>query len=248
MSERDPELERLLAPLRDGPIALRGADQSEQHRERALGALRAQVRQVPRWRRRRRLVRRTLGGGMAIVASGLLWLLVSWRGADVEGAQLRTDGSVLLQPQEVAARSPVERSSPKESRSASKEPRATPGPAPVGTASPEPLPRSVVDRPVERSGAVERTREVLGTERVEPARKGRGRGRHHRATRSGAHARERGESGTLEAENRLMASALRAERAREPERARALFVRLLRTYPRSPLVPEAKAGIARLRE
>lgn len=50
---------------------------------------------------------------------------------------------------------------------------------------------------------------------------------------------------TLEAENALLSDALHAERARDHRRAHALFEQLLRLYPNSPLVPEARAGVVR---
>ena len=55
------------------------------------------------------------------------------------------------------------------------------------------------------------------------------------------------ESGQLEVETELLAAAMRAERADHPERARKLFHSLLHTYPRSPLAPDARAGLSRLR-
>jgi hypothetical protein len=54
-------------------------------------------------------------------------------------------------------------------------------------------------------------------------------------------------AGTLAAETLLLADALRAERQGLPERARSLFMRLVADYPASPLAPEAKAGLARVR-
>jgi ferric-dicitrate binding protein FerR (iron transport regulator) len=53
--------------------------------------------------------------------------------------------------------------------------------------------------------------------------------------------------GTLDAEIRLLSAALSAERTHDVERARSLFGELVRSYPRSPLEPEARAGLARLR-
>ena len=54
-------------------------------------------------------------------------------------------------------------------------------------------------------------------------------------------------SGTLAEENRLLAAALTAERGRDAERARELFEQLLARNPSSPLAPEARAGLARVR-
>jgi hypothetical protein len=53
--------------------------------------------------------------------------------------------------------------------------------------------------------------------------------------------------GTLAVETRLLADALRAEQQGERGRANTLFARFIATYPSSPLLPEAKAGLARLR-
>lgn len=54
-------------------------------------------------------------------------------------------------------------------------------------------------------------------------------------------------SGTLAAENRLLTEALSAEQAGDASQARSLFSQLLARYPSSPLGPEARAGLARLR-
>lgn len=53
--------------------------------------------------------------------------------------------------------------------------------------------------------------------------------------------------GTLALETRIMADALRAEQQGYKSAARALFARLIENHPSSPLVPDAKAGLARLR-
>lgn len=50
---------------------------------------------------------------------------------------------------------------------------------------------------------------------------------------------------TLERENQLLADGLRAEQTGDQARARRLFASLLAQYPKSPLAPEARAGIAR---
>lgn len=55
-------------------------------------------------------------------------------------------------------------------------------------------------------------------------------------------------SGTLDAENRLLAEALRAERRNERSRARRLFAELLREHPSSPLALEASKGLERTRD
>jgi len=54
-------------------------------------------------------------------------------------------------------------------------------------------------------------------------------------------------SGTLGEENRLLAAALTAERNRDASSARTLFEQLLSRNPGSPLAPEARAGLARIR-
>lgn len=56
----------------------------------------------------------------------------------------------------------------------------------------------------------------------------------------------RGE-GQLDQQNRLLATALAAERKGDLGRARAAFDELLRRYPDSPFGPEARAGLTRLK-
>jgi hypothetical protein len=53
--------------------------------------------------------------------------------------------------------------------------------------------------------------------------------------------------GTLDEENRLLESALSAERAGDLRQARKLFAQLLTRHPNSPLIPEARLGLARVR-
>jgi ferric-dicitrate binding protein FerR (iron transport regulator) len=53
--------------------------------------------------------------------------------------------------------------------------------------------------------------------------------------------------GTLDAENRLLAEALSAERENDRVRANALFRQLLERHPSSPLASEARAGLGRTR-
>lgn len=53
--------------------------------------------------------------------------------------------------------------------------------------------------------------------------------------------------GTLAAETRIMADALRAEQQGKKSVARSLFARLIANHPSSPLVPDAEAGLARVR-
>jgi hypothetical protein len=59
--------------------------------------------------------------------------------------------------------------------------------------------------------------------------------------------REREPAGTLDAENRLLAEALSAERKRDRARARQLFAELLQKHPGSPLAADAAKGLARTR-
>lgn len=61
-------------------------------------------------------------------------------------------------------------------------------------------------------------------------------------------ARPQRASGTLAQEIELLSAALSAEQKQDRERARELFAELLGRYPSSPLVPEARAGLARSRE
>src|SRR5262245_49292432 len=71
MSSGDPELDELLAPMRDGPIALSRAAEVASQRERLLRGLRQMVREVPE--RRAQARRRTmLWSAGAIAAAGLL--------------------------------------------------------------------------------------------------------------------------------------------------------------------------------
>jgi len=55
-------------------------------------------------------------------------------------------------------------------------------------------------------------------------------------------------TGTLDAENRLLAEALSAERKNDRARAQRLFAELLRKHPSSPLAVDAAAGLQRTRE
>jgi hypothetical protein len=54
-------------------------------------------------------------------------------------------------------------------------------------------------------------------------------------------------SGTLGEENHLLGAALSAERSGDRDRARVLFEALIAQNPSSPLAPEARTGLARLR-
>jgi hypothetical protein len=94
MSSADPELDALLAPLRDGPIALSGASEASARRDRLLPAVRAEVQRAPARRRRARIVRRCAIGASAIGATATAALIaVALRGGGVEpgGAALRIE-------------------------------------------------------------------------------------------------------------------------------------------------------------
>jgi hypothetical protein len=96
MTEADPELDALLAPLRDGPIALSGAIEADARRDRLLPGVRAEVERAPARRRRARVVRRTVVGTFAISAAGVAALaLVSLRAGDAGDAGL---ASLRLDP------------------------------------------------------------------------------------------------------------------------------------------------------
>ena len=58
----EPELEQLLGPLREGPVALSGSAEQDAQRERLLPALRAEVERVPARLQRARFVRRASAG------------------------------------------------------------------------------------------------------------------------------------------------------------------------------------------
>jgi hypothetical protein len=57
----------------------------------------------------------------------------------------------------------------------------------------------------------------------------------------------RSAAGTLGEENRLLSAALTAERSGDRERARGLLEQLVAQNPSSPLAPDARTGLARLR-
>jgi hypothetical protein len=69
----DLELEQLLGPLRDGPVALSGTETGRVQRDRLLPALRTHVGRVPQARRTAR-VRRQIGAG--VLGGGALLALV----------------------------------------------------------------------------------------------------------------------------------------------------------------------------
>jgi hypothetical protein len=90
----EPELEQLLGPLRDGPVALSGTDAGRAQRERLLPGLRAHVGRVPQARRRARM-RRQIGGG--VLGGGALLALTI-------GVQLARPGAVMHEAPRTALR------------------------------------------------------------------------------------------------------------------------------------------------
>ncbi len=330
MTGPDPDLDRLIAPLRDGPVALRSAEEAERRRAQFLGQLTVGVQRVPALRRRPRVRRLVMRGAALQLALSVFalggWLAHSYRDprspaltvenlghgslrwTDAQGnAQTLAGAAELVHSGELevpadssarmvthervridvagASRLRIEHRSELGSRVflARGEVHCQVPKLPEGRefAVDTPEARVVVhgtDFTVRvpeqgdaspcvrvREGLVEvqrgASRSWLGpgaewgceTERADaPAdsrdRPGRGlselRGRKLRDRR--AHA-ESGPRGTLDAENGLLAAALRAEQAGENARAKQLFERLLRVYPASPLAPEAQAGLARLR-
>lgn len=66
--------------------------------------------------------------------------------------------------------------------------------------------------------------------------------------RSPEKAAQASREGQLDQQNRLLATALAAERRGDVTRARAAFHDLLRRHPDSPFGPEARAGLARLKD
>lgn len=235
--QRDPELDRLLAPLRDGPVALPGADQEAQQRERVVSALRSEVRRLPDRRRMRRLVQRSLSALAGVAAIGVA-LLVAPRVqhtttlhdesahdaalvlVDDTGDDTSEQASLALPN---VARDDVT-SAPRSRLSAAS---ATPTEATA-------LPGVVRALPSDAPAA------AVTPNAHEPREKAT---RATRAKRSHRHALP----AAPEAERRLLADAQRAERSAQKKRARILFARFLRSYPRSALAPEARAGLARVR-
>lgn len=346
MTDPKPELDALLAPLRDGPVSLGATDGERARKARLLPGMRSAVRALPRVRARQRLVRRVRIGSLAVVALAASFGLASWRfetraptvassqlrvqvaahgeqpvlwradgaeersirGADeLHGAgELRArDGasaslrSALGVELEVASRSRVrvlaaERGSETfsllEGELHCRVPPLQKGQSFV-VATPSsrvvvhgtdfrvrvggPYGSCVSVREglveVQREGASvwlgpgndwgcethERSAEdtllspVFIEPRPEEARPVRARrdkpelSERPQAARSLEAAAE--EPGTLALETSLLADALRAEQEGKPAQARALFARLIAEYPSSPLAPEAKAGLARLR-
>ncbi len=330
MIEPDPELERLIAPLRDGPVALRSAEEAERRRTRYLGTLNAGIELVPQVRRRRRVVRMVVHGAalqlaLSVFALGgwlahsyrepkrpaltvenmgsarLRWIDANGRAQALAGASELAHTGELEVPAESSARMVthervridvagasrlrIEHQSERGSRVflARGEVHCQVPKLPKGRefAVDTPAARIIVHgtdfsirvaEQVQASTCV-RVREGLvevqrGGERswlgpgsewgCEPARAeapatprpkpSAGRSISElRARKRDRHARSESEPrGTLDAENGLLAAALRAEQAGESSRAKRLFARLLRMFPASPLAPEAKAGLARL--
>jgi ferric-dicitrate binding protein FerR (iron transport regulator) len=340
MSERN-ELDELLAPMRDGPVALSSADEVSARRERLLPALRAAVGQVPV--RRRRVQRaRALGVAVGAAAAASLLLLGAQRLAapatptlrveplrvqalgpepvtfiDADGArtelvvvsELTAPGEIVA-PQGAWSRVSTQRGvrvdlAPstrlRVTAAASQQPNARGGlrleqgevhcrvPR-LGTRDQftieTPDARVVVHGTVfsvrfgggARRGTCVRVQEgkvevqqrgssvLLGAgaewgcepepatvtaapkleARIEPgaaklalAHKGASAARRSPAVRV--------PEGTLDRENALLAAALFAERQGDLAQAQKLFTELLAKHPRSPLVPEARVGLSRVR-
>lgn len=362
MNGDDPELDELLAPLRDGPVSLSGAERERARRARLMPGVQRAVRVVPRMIARRRMMRRIRYGSSALLAvASCAWLVSSFAfraeraGHEVAGhaaphVQVESRGA---EPLQWLAEGADERAiAGSDELSTAGELRAREGARAALTttvgARVELLPRSrirmlqqrgdrdvetlsllagevhcqvpklqegqsfVIDTPEARvivhgtdfrvrvddargscvsvreglvevqsggasswlgpnaswgcddeqtrvqhvSPAAERRpavrRRVDGV-RAHGARGGRARAAGEKPLRATGAAvlpsgkDEAARTGTLSAETELLAAALRAEQDGRPERARALFVRLIAEHPDSALLPEAKAGLARLR-
>lgn len=342
MNGADPELDELLAPLRDGPVSLTGSESQSARKARLLPALRSAVREAPRAVARQRRARRSRQVAFATVAMAAA-LLLAWRGLFTGPAavpelnalqahvQVESQGE---QPLAWLADGAAERSiAGSDQLATSGELRASDGArAALITeegAKVDVLPRSRLRMLGDRGASGVETLSLLEGEvhcRVPPLRKGRSfviateqtrvvvhgtefrvrvggaRGscvsvreglvevQHEgksvwlgpgsdwgcdeepvvssrRRSRDSSHARARSREksapeqeqietaparaevaeGTLAVETRLLADALRAEQQGERGRANTLFTRFIATYPSSPLLPEAKAGLARLR-
>lgn len=74
MNHPQPELDRLLGELRDGPILLSDGEETETLRARLLPGLRARVRATPALRLRERKIRAFLGALVVGTSGLLLWL------------------------------------------------------------------------------------------------------------------------------------------------------------------------------
>lgn len=94
---------------------------------------------------------------------------------------------------------------------------------------------------------VAQSRAPASMQREPPPAKSRPRERRAESAAREVHEQALTPAGTLARETRLLADALRAEQQGDPTRARKLFTTLLEEHPASPLLPEARAGLARLR-
>lgn len=103
------------------------------------------------------------------------------------------------------------------------------------------------DAPVRRLGPGEQWGCEVESARAQPVRAPKPRVRPSRAPEL-EEPSEAEPAGTLDAENRLLAEALSAERKRDRARAQRLFAELLRKHPSSPLAIDAAAGLQRTRE
>jgi len=336
VSQLDPELEDLLGPLRDGPIALSSAEQSLALRDRLLPAVRAAAAAVPlRLRRARALRRGAIAGSICAAAAAAAALVlvfdldlfrspplaetesveveplgresVTWIDAagtrrELAGAAALATPGEIVNPEtswsrlstsngvrvEVAPRTRL-RVSADARRSRQPELRLVLGevhcrvPAlgqreqfSIATPDAQVIVHGTVfsvkvgapDDPrtcvrVEEGLVEVRHRDgsirlgpgaQWGCAQPAPSRAAidEPRPRDRRSARrtpvaAGSRPSEDIPDGTLEHENRLLAAALAAERARDLERARELFSELLASHPDSPLVPEARAGLQRTR-
>lgn len=343
MNGVDPELDELLAPLRDGPVSLTGSESQIARKARLLPSLRETVREAPRLLARQRRARRVRQAAFVAMAAALL---LGFRGLFFSGPAAAPVASSLQahvqvesqgeQPLAWIADGAAERAiAGSDQLATSGELRASDGArAALITeegARVDVLPRSRLRMLGERGASGVETLSLLEGEvhcRVPPLRKGRSfviateqarvvvhgtdfrvrvggaRGscvsvreglvevQHDgqsvwlgpgsdwgceeepvvstkRRSRESSHARSRARErsaseiteptessdqprpdvaeGTLAVETRLLADALRAEQQGERGRANALFRRFITAYPSSPLLPEAKAGLARLR-
>lgn len=244
--QRDPELDRLLSPLRDGPVALPGAEQEALQRERVVSALRSEVRRLPDRRRMRMLVQRSLSALAGVAAIGVVLFVAprvkhttSLHDAPRDGAMTELvwvdDTGEQANEDVPGTRPPAAREEPSPSaalRAGASAPTSATGSVAADEAA---LPRVV------HAGATQDAPSAAVTPNAhEPREKA---SRSTRSKRSHRHALPAAPDG----ERRLLAEAQRAERSTQRKRARILFARFLRSYPRSALAPEARAGLARVR-
>ena len=97
MNQDDPELDELLAPLRNGPVALSGAADAAARRMRLLPQVRQAVREVPTRLQRARRRTALLWSGTAMAAAALLGVGIAHNTAPVVQlpAQLSAQASEL---------------------------------------------------------------------------------------------------------------------------------------------------------